>query len=281
MSIGVFSTATLISIKALRLYHEQGLLVPAAVDASTGYRSYRVSQIGDAHVVKRLRDLGLPLSAVGEVLRARDPEVTRKVIAEHEHAMRAQLTELTRLVDEAQRAVALPTSQTPVFVRDEPAQHVLAVSELVTDPAHDAYAAFLDDAYRRIWTCVERLGPAVTGAAGALYPPKIESDTEIVTAFVPVSAPVVLDDEAVSAHVINMLVPAATVAVLTHAGSYRTMASTYGPLAAWVVTHAVPADTEVREHYVVSTDPSSGHLLPDEELRTEIAWPVQPGSIRP
>ena len=37
MSIGVFSTATLVSIKALRLYHEQGLLVPAWVDPVTGY----------------------------------------------------------------------------------------------------------------------------------------------------------------------------------------------------------------------------------------------------
>jgi DNA-binding transcriptional MerR regulator len=36
MPIGVFSTATLVSIKALRLYHEQGLLVPAWVDPMTG-----------------------------------------------------------------------------------------------------------------------------------------------------------------------------------------------------------------------------------------------------
>jgi MerR family regulatory protein len=56
MSIGVFSTATLVSIKALRLYHEQGLLVPASIDPSTGYRSYRVSQLADAQVIKRLRD---------------------------------------------------------------------------------------------------------------------------------------------------------------------------------------------------------------------------------
>ena len=81
MSIGVFSTATLVSIKALRIYHEQDLLVPASVDPVTGYRTYRVSQLADAQVIKRLRDLDVPLVAVAEVVRARDPDVTRRVIA--------------------------------------------------------------------------------------------------------------------------------------------------------------------------------------------------------
>lgn len=38
MPIGVFSTASLVSIKSLRRYYEQGLLAPAAIDPSTGYR---------------------------------------------------------------------------------------------------------------------------------------------------------------------------------------------------------------------------------------------------
>jgi hypothetical protein len=32
-------------------------------------------------------------------------------------------------------------------------------------------------------------------------------------------------------------------------------------------------DQPVRELYVVSTD-EAGDLLPDDELRTEIAWPI-------
>jgi DNA-binding transcriptional MerR regulator len=279
MSIGVFSAATLISIKALRLYHEQGLLIPAAIDPATGYRSYRVSQIGDAHVVKRLRDLGVSLADVGEIVRARDPEVTRKIVAEHERTMRQRLVDLTRLIDEAQRTVAHPASQTPVFVRHEAAQHVLAIAEVVDGPGHDAYAAFLGSAYPRIGQTIERLGAVACGPSGALYPPKVEGDAETITAFIPVSAPAVLDDAAIAAGVANLLLPEVTCAVLTHTGSYRTMSDTYGPLAAWVVTHARPADLEVREHYVVSTDSATGGLLPDDELRTEIAWPVEPDSV--
>jgi DNA-binding transcriptional MerR regulator len=36
LSIGDFSRMTYLSVKALRHYHEQGVLAPAEVDAATG-----------------------------------------------------------------------------------------------------------------------------------------------------------------------------------------------------------------------------------------------------
>lgn len=276
MPIGVFSTASLVSIKALRRYHEHGLLVPAAIDATTGYRSYRVSQLVDAQVIKRLRDLDVPLRAVAEIVRARDPEVTRSVIADHEQVMRERLVDLARLVDELQAAITQPTLQTPAHVRREPDQHVLAVTELVDDPGHDSYAAFLDSAYQRLSGAVQRLGATPIGPSGALYPPKVDGDTEVITAFLPIAAPVVLDDEALATGVANQLLAGTTCAVLTHRGAYSAMGETYRQIGAWVVTNAVPADEPVRELYVVSTDEITGKLLPDDELLTEIAWPIEP-----
>jgi len=111
MPIDVFSTASLVFVKALRRYHEDGLLVPAAIDTSTGYRSYRVSQLVDAQVIKRLRDLDVPLRAVAEIVRARDPEVTGSVIAGHEQVMRERLVDLARLVDELQAALTRPAER--------------------------------------------------------------------------------------------------------------------------------------------------------------------------
>lgn len=45
LTIGDFSLITHLSIKTLRYYHQAGLLEPAEVDPSTGYRYYRVEQI--------------------------------------------------------------------------------------------------------------------------------------------------------------------------------------------------------------------------------------------
>ena len=70
MSIGTFARASLLSVSALRSYHKSGLLVPAAVDAQTGYRTYHTGQLNDAAVLRRLRSLDLPLSAVAEILDA-------------------------------------------------------------------------------------------------------------------------------------------------------------------------------------------------------------------
>ncbi|GJF02846.1 MerR family transcriptional regulator [Pseudonocardia sp. D17] len=53
LTIGAFSRATLLSPKALRGYHESGLLVPAVVDARTGYRGYTPGP-----AVRRRRDPG-------------------------------------------------------------------------------------------------------------------------------------------------------------------------------------------------------------------------------
>jgi DNA-binding transcriptional MerR regulator len=275
MAIGVFSTASLVSVKALRRYHEQGLLVPAAIDRETGYRSYRVSQLIDAQVVKRLRDLDLPLRAVEEIVRARDPEVTRRLIADHEQVMRERLGDLTRLVDELQRVIVQPSLQTPAYIRHEPDQHILAITELVHDPGHANYGTFLDGAFTRIWSNLQRLGAIPAGPSGALYPPKFEGDAEVITAFIPIAAPIVLDDDAIAAGVCNQLLAGAPCAVLTHRGSYATMGDTYRQIGAWVVTNAVPADQPVRELYVVSIDETTGKLLPDDELHTEIAWPVE------
>ena len=274
MPIGVFSTATLVSIKALRLYHEQGLLVPAWIDPTTGYRSYRVSQLVDAQVIKRLRDLDVPLAGVAEVVRARDPEVTRRVIAAHERRIRERLDDLGRLVAELQHAVSEPLLQTPVFVRTEPAQHVLAVAETLPNPEHDTYTTFLGRAYALLDGACARLQIVPIGAAGALYPPKVDGGSEVVTAYFPVAEPLVLDERSTADGVINLMLPSTTCAVLTHSGSFGSIGDTYRQLGAWVATNATVLEQPVRELYVVSVD-EFGSMLPDSELRTEIAWPIE------
>jgi effector-binding domain-containing protein len=89
----------------------------------------------------------------------------------------------------------------------------------------------------------------------------------------PVIEPIVVDDRSMADGVVNLMLPRTNCAVLTHRGSYRSMGDTYRQLGAWVATNATVVDQSVRELYVVSTN-EAGDLLPDSELRTEIAWPI-------
>jgi DNA-binding transcriptional MerR regulator/predicted N-acetyltransferase YhbS len=65
-----FSAATGLSVKALRLYDERGLLVPARVDRTTGYRRYTEDQIATAGRIALLRRAGISLAGIERFLAA-------------------------------------------------------------------------------------------------------------------------------------------------------------------------------------------------------------------
>lgn len=66
-----FSAATGLSVKALRLYDERGLLVPARVDRATGYRRYTEDQIAIAGRIALLRRAGIGLADIERFLAER------------------------------------------------------------------------------------------------------------------------------------------------------------------------------------------------------------------
>ena len=80
LTIGDFSRVTFLSVKTLRHYHRVGLLEPADVDPVTGYRRYTSVQIPIAQVIRRFRDLDMPLDDIGSVLRARDQTTRSQLI---------------------------------------------------------------------------------------------------------------------------------------------------------------------------------------------------------
>ena len=82
ISIGEFARRSRLSLKALRLYDERGVLVPARVDQASGYRYYDTAQLDQARLVVMLRELQLPLKAVKQLL-ACDPADAATRIAEH------------------------------------------------------------------------------------------------------------------------------------------------------------------------------------------------------
>ena len=82
ISIGEFARRSRLSLKALRLYDELGVLVPARVDQASGYRYYDVGQVDEARLVVMLRQLDLPLAAIRELL-ACDPVDAAERIAAH------------------------------------------------------------------------------------------------------------------------------------------------------------------------------------------------------
>ncbi len=68
LSIGEFSQAAKITVKALRHYHELGLLAPELVDQETGYRYYGWKSLERARAITALKEMGFSLSEIGAII---------------------------------------------------------------------------------------------------------------------------------------------------------------------------------------------------------------------
>lgn len=64
LKIGQFSKLSMLTIKALRFYEREGLLIPAKVDEWSGYRYYETDQLGTAAVIKSLRQLDFSVEQI-------------------------------------------------------------------------------------------------------------------------------------------------------------------------------------------------------------------------
>ena len=83
LKIGEFSKLSYLTIKALRFYEKEGLLITQKVDQKTGYRFYKTSQLTDAAMIKSYRQLGLTIEEIKEIYRGADSKDVRKSKKRH------------------------------------------------------------------------------------------------------------------------------------------------------------------------------------------------------
>jgi DNA-binding transcriptional MerR regulator len=267
LNIGDFSRMTHLSVKALRHYHDVGVLVPATIDPFTGYRSYDTSQVPAAQVIRRLRDLNMPLDQIRAVLGAPDVGTRNSEIASHLDRMERQLQQTEAAVLGLRALLAGPASRTAVEVRTIPAVTALAVREMVTPASAPAWGT---DAYHSLAAALAAAGLSPAGSPGALFPAEFfEAERGELTLFIPVAqaAPAV-HMPAGPVHWAD--IPAAEVAVMLHEGAPDDVDRTYGALGTAVAERAIGVDGPIREYYLVSFADTDD----ERDYRTEVCWPV-------
>ncbi|MBI3865393.1 MAG: MerR family transcriptional regulator [Planctomycetia bacterium] len=93
-SIGEFSKLTRLTVKTLRFYHEEGLLVPAFVDPDSGYRYYGPGQIDEARAISYLRELEFSISDIRELLQNSADEDFLKILERQHTAIKDRIRRL-------------------------------------------------------------------------------------------------------------------------------------------------------------------------------------------
>jgi DNA-binding transcriptional MerR regulator len=100
LRISEFSRLSQVTVKALHLYDRLGLLEPARVDSSTGYRLYTLDQLPRLNRILALKDLGFSL---GEIRGLLDEDVSP---GELRGMLRLKRAELERQVAEGRERLA-------------------------------------------------------------------------------------------------------------------------------------------------------------------------------
>lgn len=168
-SIGEFSRLTGLTEKALRLYGDRGLLEPAEVDPSTGYRRYAPDQVEDGRMIALLRAVDMPLAVIDEVM-ARPPGDRSAAVGAYWYRVERELDdrrEAVRTARELSRQAAAARSGDTVDSGGgtDGAFGVVAALATARDPleAAPAYVSAMRAAY---WDDADLTGAVVIGLAG-------------------------------------------------------------------------------------------------------------------
>jgi len=263
LAIGDFSRMTHLSIKALRHYHDVGLLEPAEIDAASGYRFYEPGQLAVAQVIRRFRDLDMPLDEIRAMLAAPDVATRNQVIVAHLQRMESQLAVTQAAVSSLRSLLEGPPAPLTVEHRSVGPVRALAIAERVT--ASDL-EAWLLGAFTELDAALRDAGADPAGPRGALYPAELfEQEVGQLVAFMPVAAEVTATGRAAMTDV-----PAAELAVAVHHGSFRDLDRTYSALGTYVAEREIGVDGPIRELYLVTPFDTSD----ESEYVTEVCWPV-------
>ncbi|GAB3140361.1 MerR family transcriptional regulator [Micromonospora sonneratiae] len=183
MNIGEFAELTGLGVKALRLYDERGLLVPAAVDPWSRYRRYTPAQLAPAIRLKALRAAGVSLADAARALD--DPREAEVVLAEHRARIAAE-----RQRQDAALAVLQPLLggdgwRWTVEERRSTAQHWVGVRLPVTDVAAndegdiEAADERANEGFAALWHALSAEGNAPIGPFWSSFRPGTEEGTTI------------------------------------------------------------------------------------------------------
>ncbi len=266
LSIGHVARVTLLSVKALRLYDQLGVLTPAYTDPDSGYRYYHADQLRDARLIRTMRQIGMPLATIRRVLAAL-PAEAEALLDDYLRAMEARVAQARRTVPELvsalqkeENCMSLQPEQPEVFVRTEESQPIVSVTHCVRVGELDRR---IRESLATLRGFVADQGGTVTGAPFGLYhgPINAEEDGPIEVC-VPVERALPTGGE-----VASRVLPGGQVAYTVLSGDecvFPEVLKGYDAVYDWIAGNGYEADDAPRE--VWRSGPE------DRQAEIEVSW---------
>jgi DNA-binding transcriptional MerR regulator len=257
LTIGDFARHGRVSVRMLRHYDAIGLLRPAHVDQSSGYRFYQAAQLSRLNRVVALKDLGFTLQQVQAIL---DEDVSAGELrgmlrlrrAELEAALAATASVLAQ-VEARLRLIENEDSmpQEDVIIRQLPAVHLAELSGTAASfspgDTGPLIGRLLDQLRRRLGSA----GIAPAGPRTVYFETPAEGEYGIVVHVgLPVSPAVTAGQD----FQVATLPPVERAATIVHRGLTHGFLGTSQLLVRWVDAHGYRFDGHAREVTLSSTE---------------------------
>lgn len=265
LKIGEFAQLGNVSIRALRFYHQTGLLEPCQVDPFTSYRSYEPRQLQDLQDIRLYKAMRFSLAEIRELLLNRpSPAERKRILSERRAFLRQRITEdaecLARI--EAQLGAA-PHKETEaswrIEMRETQPAWVASLREKISsyEEADGLFAhiehrigqEFLVGKRAALWHTCANDGPQIDCEAVRFLRRPVSSRRGV--------------------RVYQM--PAARVVSLFHSGADQTIPLAYKTLNAWLGRNSLVSRGPKCEIYWVEAPKGR-----DGESLTEIRLPILP-----
>jgi DNA-binding transcriptional MerR regulator len=270
-SIGDFARHGRVSVRMLRHYDAIGLLQPAHVDDTTGYRSYDAQQLSRLNRIVALKDLGFTLERVRALL---DEKVSVEELDGMLTLRRAELqsqiaTDTARLrgvearLHLIEREGAMPTDD--IQIKRLPAVRVAELTGTAASFEPESITPVIQPLYDELVRRLDQAGVTPVGPAIAYYENVPDGDGVVVHATLPVNVDAGGHDFAVVD-----LPEVEQAATIVHRGSMDNVMSSIQTLASWIDAHGYRSAGLNRELYLQIGD--------DVDTRvTELQEPVTTG----
>ena len=267
--IGEFSKICRVPVSALRYYSDLGLLPPASIDPSSGYRYYEAAQLPRLNRILALKDLGLSLDEIGPILNdelsaAELRGMLRLKQAEMSQAVAQQQAQLAR-VESRLRMIESEgnMSNYEIVLRDVDAMHVASLRETLGNMQE--VGSMIADGYGALMPA----GIMPTGPCFTIYhDPEFNPEAADVEIAFPVGATVTNAPDTPAGREFTIRdIAGARAAVLVHQGPYETISEAYVAMGEWLEANDLQVAGPPHEAYLTAPDDPAGPI-------TELRFPV-------
>jgi DNA-binding transcriptional MerR regulator/effector-binding domain-containing protein len=245
-SIGEFSLASGIPVRTLRFYHEQGLLVPAAVDPQSNYRSYDERNLEAANVIVALRSLEFSLDDIRQILAACGDDAD--LLTQLERQKTALTQKLQHYQNVVEKINQLINQERQSRQEESMSESVLEFGEREVHPllvAGIRMTGNYSDCGQGFATLGKRLGRHIAGKPLCLfYDGEYREGDANFEPCMPIRKAVDIDGISVRE------LPAATCVTLIHHGPYEELRRSYARLMKHVKSQGYEVSLPTREVYV-------------------------------